>query len=48
MYLDHLAIPVQGYVAFYLVITKLLDFKHWKMGQNLHANMEGFHRDSHI
>ena len=48
MWLDHLAINVQSFVAFCLAITELLDFKVWKIGQNVHANMEGFHRDSHI
>ena len=46
MYLDHLAITVQTFVAFYWAVTELLDFKLWKMGQNLHANMESFHRDN--
>ena len=46
--MDHLAINVQSFVPFCLAITELLDFKVWKIGQNLHANMEGFRRDSHI
>ena len=45
--MDHLAIYVQSFVAFCLAITELLDFKVWKTGQNLHANMEGFRRNSH-
>ena len=46
--MDYLAINVQSFVAFCLIITELLDLKVWKIGQNLHANMEGFHEDSHI
>ena len=45
--MDHLTINVQSFVAFCLAITKLLDFKVWKIGQNLNANMEGSRRDSH-
>ena len=39
---------MQNFVAFHWVVTELWDFKHLKVGQTLHANMEGFHRDSHI
>ena len=28
-------------------MPELWDFKFLKMGENLHANMEGFHRDNH-
>ena len=30
------------------IVRELWDFKFLKMGQNLHANMEGFRRASHI
>ena len=45
--MDHLAITVQSFVAFCVAITKLLDFI-LKLGQNLHANIKGFRRDSQI
>ena len=31
-----------------IIIQKLCKFKVLKLGQNLHANMEGFRRASHI
>ena len=39
---------MQSFVAFYLAVTELLDFKLGKTGQNLYANMEGFRIDGHI
>ena len=43
-----MAISEPIFVTFYWVDTELWDFKPLKIGQNLHANMEGFRRDSHI
>ena len=45
MWLDHLAINEQTFVTFHSAVAELSDFK---LQQNLHANMEGFRRDSHI
>ena len=48
MWLNHLTINKPICVTFSWADTELLDFKPWKIGQNLHANMEGFRRDNHI
>ena len=37
-----LAITVQNFVLLQVSIRKLWDFKHLKMGQILHVNIEGF------
>ena len=42
------AINAPTFVTFCWVVTELRDFKLWKIGQNVHTNMEGFRRDSHI
>ena len=42
------ATAVQIFVLLQATVRKLLDFKHLKIGQNLHANMEGFCWPSHI
>ena len=34
-------------VKLHTTITNLQHFKHLKVGKNLHANMEGFHRGGH-
>ena len=39
---------MQIFVVLQKSVPELRDFKFLKMGQNLHANMEGFRRDSHI
>ena len=43
----HLSLTMQHFVKLHTTITKLQHFKH-KIGKNLHANMEGFRRASHI
>ena len=39
---------MQIFVVLQKSVPKLWDFKFPKMGQNLHPNMEGLRRDSHI
>ena len=48
MWLDHLAINEQTLVTFHSAVAELPHLKLQKIGQNLHANMEGFCKDSHI
>ena len=38
----------KNFTMFYLIVLKLWKFKALKLCQNLHVNMEGFHRASHI
>ena len=39
---------VENFVMLQAAVRNLWDFKHLKMGQNLHANMEGLLVQSHI
>ena len=48
MFCVDLTTTVENFVLLQATIRKLWDFKHLKMGQILHANMEGFRWPSHI
>ena len=48
MFYVDLTTTVENFVLLQAAIRELWDFKHLKMGQNLHANMEGFCWPSHI
>ena len=44
LYSGHLATTMPNFMKLHTPITKLQHFEHLKIGKNLHANMEGFHR----
>ena len=48
MKLDNFFIDIVISTLLHTMVGKLCDFKVLKMGENLHANKEGFCRDRHI